>query len=210
MRLSDDPENMSFLLQQNKKNISSELYDSLFYRINELRILKKHAMTDLSSIDTLKLDFEETSASVLAKNIISQYNNKVDKLVNNYKITPEYITPLKLQKLMYYVQGLCLQVFKKRAFPEKIKAWNYGPVVEEVYQEYKENHEKEIMLDENIKCVSNGISKIIEKAIDSYGKLEANDLIDFTHEEEPWIKTKRNSEITIDKMKEYFSKVYDN
>ncbi len=125
------------------------------------------------------------SVKDVAKNIIFQYNFKVDELANNYEIIPEYITPLKLQKLLYYVQGLSLQVFGKRAFSEKIKAWNYGPVVEEVYREYKENRAKELEINNYNDNIPSGLYKIIDEAIISYGRIEANNLIDFTHEEDP-------------------------
>ena len=34
-------------------------------------------------------------------------------------------------------------------------------------------------------------------------------LIDFTHEEEPWKNTKINDEIELEKIVNYFNKVYD-
>ena len=34
----------------------------------------------------------------------------------NYNITPEYITNLKLQKLLYFVQSLSLLIYDKPAF----------------------------------------------------------------------------------------------
>lgn len=211
MRLSDDPDNMSFLLLQNRKNITSDLYELLVSKINELKMLKKHAIVDISKIDVPNLDFHEISAKDVAKNIIFQYNFKVDELAKNYEIIPEYITPLKLQKLLYYVQGLSLQVFGKKAFPEKIKAWNYGPVVEEVYHEYKGNRSKELEIEiENCNDhVSSGLWKIIDEVIVSYGRIEATNLIDFTHEEDPWKNTEKNCEITLDKMIDYFAKVYN-
>ena len=115
----------------------------------------------------------------------------------------------KLQKLLYYVQAISLQVFKKIAFKEKIIAWSYGPVVNEIYQKYKENHSNEIKTDEKVKKLSSGLEKVINEVIDSYGSMEANKLIDFTHEEEPWKNTEINKEIKTDIIKEYFNKVYE-
>ena len=101
-------------------------------------------------------------------------------------------------------------VFGKKAFPEKILAWSYGPVVKEVYQQYKQNHAGEISSETNVKNISSGLYKIIDEVINSYGSIEANKLIDFTHEEEPWINTEINKEIDIELIKSYFNKVYDN
>ena len=209
MRLSEDPDNMCFLLLQNKKNISEELYNTLLERIKELQLLKRHALVDISKFDKEVLKFEEETAIDVAKNIINIYNTKVDELVKSYDITPEYITNLKLQKLLYYVQGLCVMIFGQKAFPEKILAWNYGPVVNEVYQQYKNNHANEILSYDNVKDISNGMYKVIEEVVTSYGAIESNKLIDFTHEESPWKDTEINKEINIESIRNYFSKVYD-
>lgn len=210
MKLSNDPDNMSFLLLQNRKNIGESLYSLLSKRIKELQTLKKHALVDINKFDLDVLEFEEESAIDIAKNIINIYNARVDELVRNYDIFPEYITNLKLQKLLYFVQAMCLMIFGKKAFPEKILAWSYGPVINEVYQQYKQNHASEINSESNIKNISSGLYKIIEEVINSYGSIEANKLIDFTHEEEPWRNTEINKEIDIELIKNYFNKVYDN
>ena len=79
----------------------------------------------------------------------------------------------------------------------------------EVYQKYKENHSNEIKIDGKVKKISSGLEKVINEVIDSYGSMEANKLIDFTHEEEPWKNTEINKEIKTDIIKEYFNKVYE-
>lgn len=45
------------------------------------------------------------------------------------------ITNQKLQKLLYYAQGLSLAIYGKPIFNENILAWSYGPVVRSVYDE---------------------------------------------------------------------------
>ena len=209
MRLSNNPNNMYFLLLKNKNNITDSLYKSTLNKVQELMTLKRHELIDINAFDKKLLSFKEENAIDVAENIIKIYNEKVDKLVKEYNIVPEYITNLKLQKLLYYVQAISLQVFKKIAFKEKIMAWSYGPVVNEVYQKYKENHSNEIKIDGKVKKISSGLEKVINEVIDSYGSMEANKLIDFTHEEEPWKNTEINKEIKTDIIKEYFNKVYE-
>jgi len=212
MRLSEDPDNMNFLFKQNKNNISKELQNKLKIKIEELQQLKKHRLIDKEDLMINQLEHREISATILAEHIIHEYNNKVDNLCIDYEIIPEYITNLKLQKLLYYVQGISLLVFGKKAFPEEIKAWIYGPVVNEVYQNYKDNHGKEIILENdenNINKIPYGTHKIVETVVSNYGSMEANKLIDFTHEEDPWKNTEINKEIKVDLIKEYFEKVYN-
>mgnify|MGYP004528302283 CR=1 FL=1 len=127
-------------------------------------------------------------------------------MIQNHDIVPEYITNLKLQKLLYSVQAVCLMIIVKKAFPEKIVA---GPVVKEFYQQYKQNHTGEISSETNVKNISSGLYKIIDEVINFYGSIEPNKLIDFTQEEEPWINTKINKEIDIE-LKKIFFKVYNN
>lgn len=209
MKLSNNPDNMYFLLLENRKNIGDELYKNLIQRVKELQTLKRHALVDINKFDINVLNFEEESAIEVAKNIVDIYNKKVDELVKNYDIVPEYITNLKLQKLLYFVQSLCLLVFDKKAFSEKIMAWSYGPVVKEVYQEYKQNKSNEIKTTMSLKNISNGLRKVIEEVVNCYGSIEANKLIDFTHEEEPWKDTELNKEITLDSIKKYYSEIYE-
>ena len=209
MRLSNDVDNMYFLLLQNRKNISESLFNTLLVKIKELQMLKRHALVDLNKFDLNVLDFKPSSVVDIAENLIVSYNSKVDELVKKYDIVPEYITNLKLQKLLYFVQAICLVTFNQKAYPEKILAWSYGPVVNEVYQLYKQNHAEGIKSKSTIKNLSLGLKKVIEEVINCYGQIDANKLIDFTHEEEPWQKTKINDEIAIDLIKNYYNKVYD-
>lgn len=209
MRLSNNPDNMYFLLLQNRSSISDSLYNKVLNKVQELKILKRHEVVDITKFDNDILKIKEESAKDIAQNIVRIYNDKVDKLVNDYGITPEYITNLKLQKLLYYVQSICLLVFGQKAFPEKIIAWSYGPVVNEVYQEYKNNHSNEIKTSNDVKEISSGLKKIIYEVINGYGSIETTKFIDFTHEEEPWKNTKINDEIELEKIVNYFNKVYD-
>lgn len=49
------------------------------------------------------------------------------------------ITNLKLQKLLYYLQGHWLATFDGPLFGDKIEAWRYGPVVPSVYSHFAVN-----------------------------------------------------------------------
>ena len=49
----------------------------------------------------------------------------------------DYISNLKLQKLLYYSQGCFLALRDEPLFDSPIEAWTYGPVVPEVYHLYK-------------------------------------------------------------------------
>ncbi len=59
------------------------------------------------------------------------------------------ISNLKLQKLLYYAQGIFLAINDEPLFEEPILAWAHGPVVESVYHEYKAYGSSGIEFDED-------------------------------------------------------------
>ena len=60
----------------------------------------------------------------------------------------EGISHLKLQKLLYYAQGVFLAINNKKLFNNNIEAWEHGPVVPEIYAEYKINGRNNIPIKE--------------------------------------------------------------
>lgn len=130
------------------------------------------------------------------------------------------ISKLKLQKLLYYCQGYHLAVYGKPMFEDEIQAWQHGPVIPSVYQEFKRIGgnfipAKENMLNEKEKeAISQEKREIIEDVFDLLGHYDAWKLRNKTHEEAPWIEAQRKSEqeqrsnVTIETkdMQNYFSK----
>lgn len=47
------------------------------------------------------------------------------------------ISPLKLQKIMYFVASEYAKVTGEQLFEERFEAWRYGPVLRSVYREFK-------------------------------------------------------------------------
>lgn len=47
------------------------------------------------------------------------------------------ITPMKLQKLIYFVYKRFLQQTSQPLFSERFETWKYGPVLSSVYDEFK-------------------------------------------------------------------------
>lgn len=212
IRLSEDPNIMYSLLVKNKTNLADDIYNKFLNKVNTLKKLKEHRIADFNINDYKDLIFETELVSNVTNELINEYNKEIDNLSKKYGIkdnceVAEYITPLKLQKLLYYVQGLSLRIFDKPAFINNISAWQYGPVIEEVYKKYKGR--TPIQSTKTNYQVNEGLKKIIQLVVSSYGKIEAESLINLTHEEDPWINTENGYTISIDKIKEYFNKVYN-
>ena len=47
------------------------------------------------------------------------------------------ITPMKLQKLIYFIYKRYLQITQQPLFSERFEVWQYGPVLSSVYEEFK-------------------------------------------------------------------------
>lgn len=58
----------------------------------------------------------------------------IEYLLDQY----EDITPLALQKSLYYVQGFYYAFYNKFLFDEDCQAWVHGPVYPDVYYRYRD------------------------------------------------------------------------
>jgi uncharacterized phage-associated protein len=54
------------------------------------------------------------------------------------------VTPLKIQKLTYFLHGWFLATRNAPVVGEQFEAWPYGPVLPSLYQEFKKNGSKPI------------------------------------------------------------------
>lgn len=120
----------------------------------------------------------------------------------------QFVTNLKLQKTLYYVQGYLLRVYPEAAFNDEICHWQYGPVVPRVYFAYSPYGSSPLNSDEttNLPKVEKSIKQLIDCVIDECLKHSARELVTKTHEEAPWEETEPNQVITQDSITKYFCK----
>lgn len=107
----------------------------------------------------------------------------------------EGITHLKLQKLLFYAQGIYLALNDNMLFYDQIVAWEHGPVVKSVYDEYKQNGRNPINIelnpeDENLINKIETDSRAIETlrlCYDNFAIYTAWQLREMTHQSgTPW------------------------
>lgn len=116
------------------------------------------------------------------------------------------ITPLKLQKILYYVYTSYLQKHNTPLFEDNIEKWQYGPVVTEVYHTFKMhgfNHIsttkprleydsskllgiKKVDFDPNLFLSNTDFISDANKVIDKLVKKGAFELVEMTHIEPSW------------------------
>src|SRR5699024_9478304 len=124
-------------------------------------------------------------------------------------------THLKLQKLLFFFYEKYINKYKTTPFSEKFLAWDYGPVVPEVYDVYKiygrssiqnrEDDSVQIMKEEDFKLsvysrfkktpIYGNVLETLEDTLDEYGEKSANELVSITHQEgSPWDKVFNHGE----------------
>lgn len=134
-------------------------------------------------------------------NLIITYANQISSRKSS-------LTPIKLQKILYYVYVECLKQGTK-LFDTPIEKWKFGPVVSSVYHNFKTygvNHidvpsssyvfddnedglyfEEVPFSSENIELNSN-VKDIIRKKVEELIDVNPFELVERTHQEEPWKK----------------------
>lgn len=111
--------------------------------------------------------------------------------------TGETITNIKLQKLLYYCFAWYIVATdnKSKLFSDPIEAWQYGPVVPNVYHAFKHFGADNISYtDDEIKEKQKNIKyselekDVISQTFFAYAHRSATELVSSTHKETPWIK----------------------
>lgn len=97
------------------------------------------------------------------------------------------VSNLKLQKLLYFVQGVMLVNCGRSAFEDHIEAWQYGPVVPDVYFNYSSYGATPILLSYDNVDINGEEKKVADIVIDSFLKTPAFALVNETHKKgSPW------------------------
>ena len=121
------------------------------------------------------------------------------------------ITHLKLQKLVYFAQGVSLALRNKALFKEKIRAWEHGSVVPELYEEYKifRNNSLPAPGEMDFDSYKGDEKRLIYKVHSVYGKYSVSYLGKQNRQHSIWRKafSKENKIITKKAIRNHFSKI---
>ena len=138
--------------------------------------------------------------------------------LSNYIVYEAYqrgkpITQLKLQKILYYIQGKYLALHRSPLFPEDIEAWTYGPVVRKVYVKYVSNGALPLKPDikESMPNLSEQEKECVNAVLNEKLDFSASTLVGITHNEAPWlehaeeVKNGAKPTISIDRIYRFFA-----
>ncbi|AHI77686.1 hypothetical protein BTRA_3403 [Burkholderia thailandensis USAMRU Malaysia  len=143
----------------------------------------------------------KATALAVARYIIRRFQDREDPVTN-----------LKLQKLLYYVQGWHLGVFGTPAFEDDFEAWVHGPVAPGVFHAYRDYRWNPITKEVDEPKLPESLKKHIDEVLDVYGGDTGWALESRTHREPPWLKARgdlpadesSNAVISKKSMKKFF------
>lgn len=130
-----------------------------------------------------------------------------------------FVTQMKLQKLVYFAQGYHLARYGTPLLKENFEAWTYGPVIPEIYQDFK-LYGSQLIVDTNeFMPSSNDIitTRLDEKATEAINytwevlkEYSAMSLSYWTHQlGSPWSKAfvpgQKSTPIPNEEIKKYFT-----
>ncbi len=161
---------------------------------------------------------EATKKQIEQRKILeSNGNDKINIVTKYILMKSKDITPLALQKLLYYTQSFYVAFYNKFIFSDDCEAWIHGPVYSNVYHKYKNFGYSFIECKEDFSNIdlSTDETNIIEVIVNSFGCYSGKVLEAMTHSERPWqltrsgLKENVSSNKIIEKslIKEYYDKI---
>jgi len=139
----------------------------------------------------------------VARYIISIFSDKAEYGLD------DGMTNLRLQKLLYLAQGYYLAEYGRPLFNDDIEAWQYGPVVRDVYVKYspfKSGILQDVPPEDG--SLADDEEEMIIRVLGEFGKYSAGYLVNLTHAPgTPWdmVYDGEKRKIGKDRIKEYFS-----
>lgn len=164
-KIYEEPAFYLMLLEENKKNLKSQTaYEK-----------SKHATIEL-------LGARKTVTT------------KVDVIIDYLLFQCEDITPLALQKAIYYIQGFYYAFMERFLFLDDCEAWVHGPVYRDIYNRYSGYRFDPIESNAefDVSVFTDAEKAVIDSVIQNFCCYSGKILEKFTHAETPWLKTRGN------------------
>jgi putative zinc finger/helix-turn-helix YgiT family protein len=186
----------------NNKEFYSKLLESEKGRISEQSYKKSKAALE-GIIDINRVTYEE----------------KIENVVNYLIKECKDVTPLALQKLLYYAQSFNKTFNEEFLYASDCEAWVHGPVYRNIYEKYRHYSYNPIELVENSVDfnLEENEKELLDSIIVNFGCYSGSILEKMTHIETPWRITRKglkenelsNRIINKELIAEYFSNIKD-
>lgn len=164
-------------------------------------------------------------AAIQLENLFS-VSDKMLRVISYVFEKLEEVTPLMLQKLLYFIQGVSYALRGKPMFLENCQAWVHGPVYPEVYdifRDFKYNPIEDArfaIFDGNEDALTDDERRVVDLVVNTFGEYGGKVLERITHSETPWKNARKgygesipsNEPISIESIKSYYveqNAIYD-
>ena len=133
----------------------------------------------------------------------------VARYIIDYEATQgRTVSNLRLQKLLYFVQCIFLGILGYACFSDKIEAWDYGPVIPDVYRKYKVYGAT--MIPSMGTLTSSSLDEksrfLINQTLNTCATKRTGELVKISHSQAPWKDAYvpgMNNVITQDSIRNY-------
>lgn len=203
------------LLNLNKGHISKLINKGDEHKIQPDTMLlvmeKMHNEIESPGISKATLDNLKENSSDEATNLDVPSDKISEWIIRKFVELEDHVTNLKLQKLLYYSQGVAIGRYNCNLISDKFYAWEHGPVIKKIYHKYSVANSSPLSIDAGAdirEVTKNELAvKILNDTMNTYGKLGAWVLRDKTHCETPWLITDQQQEIEPKVIEEFFKGV---
>lgn len=165
--------------------------------------------------------YEKSMKAALELKTLFKVSDKMLSTISYLFEKMEEITPLALQKILYFVQSIYIFRYERPLFEENCIAWVHGPVYEPVYNLFKSfrynpiDDDRFSILKNRFNELDNEEKNVIDDVIETFGRYSGKVLEQITHLETPWLKARKGydinelsaEEIPIGDIKEYFTSI---
>ncbi len=129
----------------------------------------------------------------LLTNVVCE-STKIDLVIEYLLAQCEDITPLALQKALYYIQGFYYAFYKTFLFREDCQAWVHGPVYRDIYFRYRDYKFDPIECNNEVDAtVFSAAEKAVLESVVKYICCYSGKVLEkFTHSETPWLSARGN------------------
>ncbi len=144
-----------------------------------------------------------------AKQVANWFINRFNQDVPN---GGEYLTQLKLQKLMYFAQGFSLALENTALFKGDIVHRQYGPVVADLASYFMANNQgadpiKNLIPADKIEFTKKD-EALLESVYKRFGQFSAYKLVEISHMTTPWQETEEGEIISLSAIKKFFAESF--
>ena len=174
-------------------DIPTRQYSDILQRIyNEPQFYSELLEANKANLKSQRT-YEKTRRAVDALlSVNAPPNSKINTVIQYLLYQCEDITPLALQKALYYIQGFHFAFYRTFLFPEDCQAWTHGPVYRDIYFRYRDYRfdpiEKTTTFDTSVFSASE--KAICDSVINNLCCYSGKILERFTHNEAPWLTTR--------------------